>query len=76
MGRKRDSDDRHAPRVLIAVPTRDMTAAAISGRLALLLVDLARRPESPAIEIVPGILWTACAISSAHASSRATRTIC
>jgi len=52
--RKRDSDDRHAPRVLIAVPTRDMTAAAISGRLALLLVDLARRPESPAIEIVPG----------------------
>jgi len=46
--------DGRAPRVFIAVPTRDMTAAAISGRLALLLVDLARRPDAPAIEIVPG----------------------
>jgi len=46
--------DGRAPRVFIAVPTRDMTAAAISGRLALLLVELARRPDEPIIEIVPG----------------------
>ena len=46
--------DGRTPRVFVAVPTRDMTAAAISGRLALLLVELARRPDEPIIEIVPG----------------------
>lgn len=46
--------DGRAPRVLIAIPTRDMTSAAISGRLALLLVELARGPDGPAVEIVPG----------------------
>ena len=45
--------DGRTPRVFIAIPTRDMTAA-ISARLALLLVELARRPDEPIIEIVPG----------------------
>ena len=48
------ADQDSGPRVFIAVPSRDMTASAICGRLALLLVDLARRPDAPAIEIVAG----------------------
>jgi hypothetical protein len=43
-----------APRVFIAVPTRDMTAGAVCRGLAMLLVDLARRPEDHIIDIVPG----------------------
>ena len=48
------ADHDSAPRVFIAVPSRDMTAGAVCGRLALLLVELARRPDAPAIEIVAG----------------------
>jgi hypothetical protein len=46
-------DDR-ALSVFIAIPSRDMVSSGINGRLAMLLVDLARRPDAPAIEIVPG----------------------
>ena len=42
------------PRCFVAVPTRDMTAGPICRGLALLLVDLARRPDDPIIDIVPG----------------------
>ena len=42
------------PKCFIAVPTRDMTAGPICRGLALLLVDLARRPEDHLIDIVPG----------------------
>jgi GT2 family glycosyltransferase len=48
------ADQDSASRIFIGVPSRDMTASAICGRLALLLVDLARRSDAPAIEIVAG----------------------
>ena len=48
------ADHDSAPRVFIAVPSRDMVASGINGRLAMLLVELARRPDDPIIEIVAG----------------------
>jgi GT2 family glycosyltransferase len=47
-------EDGRTPRVFIAIPSRDMTAGAICARLVLLLIDLARRPEDPIIDIVQG----------------------
>jgi hypothetical protein len=44
----------NTPSVFIAVPSRDATAQTISGKLALLLVDLARRPDAPVVDIVSG----------------------
>ena len=48
------ADHDSAPRVFIAVPSRDMVASGINGRLAMLLVELARRPDAPAIDVVAG----------------------
>ena len=42
------------PHVFIGIPSRDTTAQTISGKLALLLVDLARRPDAPTVDIVAG----------------------
>ena len=49
-----ERDGERLPRCFVAVPTRDMTAGPICRGLALLLVELARRPDDPLIDIVPG----------------------
>lgn len=46
--------DTSPPSVFIAVPSRDTTAQTINGKLARLLIDLARLPDGPAVDIVAG----------------------